>query len=250
MRFLSEKGAISQSQHGFRKGRSCETQLALFISDIAKAADKGVRTDAVFLDFKKAFDTVSHTKLIQKLIAYAINEKVVNWIKSLLENRTQRVALDGILSDEVEITSGVPQGSVLGPILFLIYINDIVDNVRSKVRLFADDTLLYRQITSDEDSIILQNDLKVISTWCEDWQLDLNLKKCVAMNFTRSTNINSSQYNISGIPLETVNHNKYLGVTISNSLSFKEHIREIIGKANKMQRLTSRTLRGCQPKVK
>ena len=89
MRFLSEKGAISQSQHGFRKGRSCETQLALFMNDVSKAADSGVRSDAVFLDFRKAFDIVSHVKLIQKLSAYAIDEKVIRWTKSFLENGSQ-----------------------------------------------------------------------------------------------------------------------------------------------------------------
>ena len=251
MHFLCTKGAISECQHGFCKGRSCYSQPALFVHDLVKAADKGVGTDAVFLDFKKAFDRVSHVKIIHKLMAYGINQQVVKWIQSFLGNRFQRVALDGILSDEICVTSGVPQGSVLGPILFLIYINDIVDNVRCKVRLFADYTVIYREIkTLLNDICCLQNNLNIIAGWCSSRQLDLNVKKCISMNFTHSNSVTHVPYNISGYPFQFVRHHKYLGITLSSSFSFKEHIRNVVGKANRMQSLASRILRGCSWRVK
>ena len=252
MRFLSENAAITPSQHGFRKGRSCESQLALLNHDIMQAADEGFRTDAIFLDFRKAFDTVPRPKLIQKLKAYGINDQITQWIVSFLTCRSQRVVLDGVYSDEIDVTSGVPQGSVIGPILFLIYINDIVDNVKSNVRLFADDTLIYRKIQTTEDSSILQRDLDVISKWCKDWQLGLNIDKCVAMSMTRSPIRHSSQspYRISGAVLEFVSQYKYLGVSFSSNLSFRTHIRDIVGSADRTLRLCNRILRGSQTSVK
>jgi ribonucleases P/MRP protein subunit RPP40 len=252
MRFLSDNVAITRSQHGFRKGRSCESQLALLNHDIMRAADEGFRTDAIFLDFKKAFDTVPHEKLIKKLESYSIDDQIIQWIKSFLTGRSQRVVLDGVCSDELEVSSGVPQGSVIGPILFLIYINDIVDNVKSNVRLFADDTLIYRKILSTEDISILQGDLDVISKWCKDWQLGLNVGKCVAMSMTRSLFQSSSQtpYHISGRTLDFVSQYKYLGVTFSSNFSFKSHIRDVVGSADRTLRLCTRVLRGSQSNVK
>ena len=252
MRFLSDNDAITQSQHGFRKGRSCESQLALLNQDLMRTADEGFRTDAIFLDFRKAFDTVPHAKLLQKLEYYGIDNQIIQWIRSFLTGRSQRVVLDGVFSDEVEVTSGVPQGSVIGPILFLVYINDITDNVKSNVRLFADDTLIYRKIQSAGDSLILQSDLDIVSQWCRDWQLSLNIEKCVAMSITRSPmrSVSQTPYHISGTTLEFVSEYKYLGVVFSSNLSFKTHVREIVGSADRTLRLCNRVLRGSQSCVK
>ena len=130
-------------QHGFRSKRSCETQLVTLIEDLMRNSIAGNQTDLVLLDFSKAFDKVSHQKLLLKLHRYGIRGPTLKWIQAFLSDRTQTVVIDNEKSATVPVTSGVPQGSVLGPILFLIYINDLPDKTRSKVRLFADDTAIY-----------------------------------------------------------------------------------------------------------
>ena len=146
-------------QHGFHAKRSCETQLTMLIEELHQNLQDGKQTDIILLDFSKAFDKVSHEKLIYKLHGYGIRGKTLRWIKSFLNGRSQTVVLEGDCSEEVPVTSGVPQGSVLGPILFLVYINDLPEKVKSQVRLFADDTAAYLAINSLADSRQLQDDL-------------------------------------------------------------------------------------------
>ena len=148
-------------QHGFRSKRSCETQLVTLIEDLMRNSIAGNQTDLVLLDFSKAFDKVSHQKLLLKLHRYGIRGPALKWIQAFLSDRTQTVVIDNEKSATVPVTSGVPQGSVLGPILFLIYINDLPDKTRSKVRLFADDTAIYLAVSNLEDAQILQQDLVV-----------------------------------------------------------------------------------------
>ena len=152
-------------QHGFREKRSCETQLTMLVEDLARNGSKGKQTDLILLDFSKAFDKVKHSKLIWKLHQYGIRSNVLRWVQAFLGNRSQSVVVKGEESDSVPVCSGVPQGSVLGPILFLIYINDLPDTITSKVRLFADDTALYLTIEGENDSATLQHDLEKLSMW-------------------------------------------------------------------------------------
>ena len=133
-------------QHGFREKRSCETQLVMMIGDLARNASAGNQTDVILLDFSKAFDKVSHCKLLWKLHQYGIRGNALTWIQVFLGNRSQQVVIDGEESDSIPVNSGVPQGSVLGPILFLAYINDLPGGISSQVRLFSDDTALYLTI--------------------------------------------------------------------------------------------------------
>jgi hypothetical protein len=133
-------------QHGFRERRSCETQLAMLVEDLTRKASQGKQTDLILLDFSKAFDMVNHEKLLLKLHKYGIRGPTLSWIRAFLSGRTQTVVLEGESSDTVPVTSGVPQGSVLGPILFLVYINDLPDSITSQTRLFADDTAVYLSI--------------------------------------------------------------------------------------------------------
>ena len=155
---LALDSILADCQHGFRSQRSCETQLVQFVHDIISNLDGAVnrghkQTDLIIMDFAKAFDKVPHRRLLHKLECYGIRGSTHKWINSWLSGRTQQDVLDGQASDLVPVLSGVPQGLVLGPVLFLIFINDLPDNIRSSVRLFADDCVLYRNIHSLKDCL-------------------------------------------------------------------------------------------------
>ena len=156
-------------QHGFRSKRSCETQLVMLMEDLSRNAIKGQQTDLILLDFSKAFDKVSHEKLLLKLHHCGVRGQVLRWVKAFLSNRSQTVVLESEKSSQVTVTSGVPQGSVLGPILFLVFINDFPEHIKSKVRLFADDTAVYLAISNLEHAQILQEDLDRLTKWSLEW---------------------------------------------------------------------------------
>ena len=143
MNHLESKNLLSRHQHGFRSKCSCLTQLLEYLSEIHDALDNGKPVDAVYLDCQKAFDKVPHKRLIAKLRAYGISGKILKWIENFLSGRTQRVVIDGILSDPLPVLSGVPQGSVLGPLLFLVFIIDLLDGIYSGGKIFADDSKLF-----------------------------------------------------------------------------------------------------------
>ena len=153
------------------KGYSCETQLLATVEDIQHGIDSSSnRYDLVILDFTKAFDKVSFTRLIFKLKQSEINKSLLLWINNWPTHRTRRVVVDGCQSREAAVTPGVPQGTVLGPLFFLVYINDIQRNISSTLRLLADDSLLYRQIIKPEDEDILQKYINKLSEWAKLWQ--------------------------------------------------------------------------------
>ena len=168
LRHFDDENIISDKQHGFRKGHSCETQLITIVNDLLASADVGNRVDIAILDFSKAFDMVSHRRLMSKLDHYGIRGNTHKWISSFLNNRNQKVVIDGYSSDTISVDSGVPRGSVLGPILFLVFINDLPDLVKSKCRLFADDCLVYNEIAILNDFLQLQKDLKLLENWAEE----------------------------------------------------------------------------------
>ena len=147
MNHLNLNNILIDNQHGFRANHSCTTQLIAFIEDVSHALDHQKQVDIILLDFSKAFDTVPHQRLLSKLKHYGITNEIYNWIKTWLTQRTQRVVLDGEVSDQASVLSGVPQGTVLDPLMFLLYINDISKHINSPLRLFADDCLLYRVIS-------------------------------------------------------------------------------------------------------
>ena len=149
---LNKHNILYKLQHGFREKRSCETQLIQLVEDLGRQLSLGKQTD-----FSKAFDKVNHLKLLYKLSCFGVKGNTVNWIQSFLIGRTQTVVLGGESSEEVKVTSGVPQGLVLGPLLFLWYINDLPENIQSQVRLFADDTAVYLTVTNMQDSQVLQS---------------------------------------------------------------------------------------------
>ena len=160
---LEQHKIITDLQHGFRSGRSCKIQLITTFQDIAEMYDKkGSQIDIAVLDFSKAFDTVPHDGLLSKLKHYGIDRHIWQWTSNFLKNRKQCVVVDGVSSSLADVDSGVPQGTALGPILFLLHINDLPSIVSSKVRLIADDCLIYRQIKSNNDQIELQRDLNLL----------------------------------------------------------------------------------------
>ena len=178
MKHVEANEILAKEQYGFRSNHSCEAQLFLTTDDLTRALENKLQVDVAILYFEKAFDKVAHSRLTHKLHYYGIRGKLLQWIQSFPTNRTQRVVVDGICSSPCSVTSGVPQGSVLGPVLFLIYINDITSNIHSQLRLFADDCLIYCPINSPEDHTILQNDLLKLSIWADVWQMKFNVKKC------------------------------------------------------------------------
>ena len=156
---LTQHSILHDRQHGFRAGRSCETQLVMFADELAEHMSRGAQTDVIVMDFSKAFDRVPHRRLLHKLHHYGIQGNTLQWVSSFLNGRTQRVLVSGESSSLIDVDSGVPQGSVLGPVLFLLYINDLPTATDSPMRLFADDCILYRRINSAADSAMLQSDL-------------------------------------------------------------------------------------------
>ena len=248
---LEDHEILTDLQHGFRSGRSCETQLITTFHDIASAYNKkGSQIDIAVLDFSKAFDTVPHDGLLSKLKHYGIDDKIWLWISNFLKQRKQRVVVDGIQSDMVTVDSGVPQGTVLGPILFLLHINDLPSVISSKVRLFADDCLVYREIKNRQDQIALQKDLNLLENWGSKWGMRFNAAKCNIMRMSRKQTPISTQYELSGQVLEEVKDAKYLGVTVSDDLEWTKHINAITTKANSKLSFLRRNLKGCPEKLR
>ena len=201
--------------HCFRRKRSCETQLVTLIEDVILNSIAGNQTDIVLLEFSKVYDEVSHQKLLLKVHRYGIRGSTLKWIQEFLSGRTQAVVIDYETSADGPVTSGVAQGPVPDHILFLLYINDLPDKTRSKVRLFADDTAIYLAVSSLEDAQILQQDLDHLHKWELDCDMEFNPSKYVVIHITRSRTPVPSQYLLHGQVLESVAGSKYLGVEIS-----------------------------------
>ncbi len=251
MDHLDARSILVDNQHGFRSRRSCETQLIQTTQDFASNLDNKIQTDVAVLDFTKAFDKVDHRLLLYKLQYYGIRGNTLNWIESFLTNRSQRVVVDGNISNSIEVTSGVRQGSVLGPALFLIFINDMADELHSEARLFADDCLLYKKIESDEDCTLLQQDLDKINLWADKWKMEFNVSKCFVMNITLAKkNKFTTIYTIKGEALVTTSNTKYLGLTISSDLKWNLHIDIITARATKVLNFIKRNLKNCPKKIK
>ena len=237
---LALDSILADCQHGFRSRRSCETQLVQFVHDIISNLDGAMnrghkQTDLIIMDFAKAFDKVPHRRLLHKLDYYGIRGFTHKWISSWLSGRSQQVVLDGQASDPVPVLSGVPQGSVLGPILFQIFINDLLDNIKSSVRLFVDNCVLYRNIHSLQDCLILQEYLDSLGLWEADWQIKFNVAKCHSMRVTRHYSHKQiiHDYTLHQQTLENVQSAKYLGITITENMDWGQHIFDISSKATK-----------------
>jgi hypothetical protein len=167
-KICSDTNSLFEGQHGFRPGYSFESQVITVCQDTADELDNGGRTDATIIDFSKAFDLVPHDWLLTKIVTSRVDSRVVAWIREFLLGHTQRVIFGGQLSEEVRVTSGVAQGSVLGLLLFLAYVNDIWRDTESTDRLFADDCIMYREIINSQDMETLQIDLNRLAEWADE----------------------------------------------------------------------------------
>ena len=215
----------------------------MLIDELAKNMQMGKQTDLILLDFSKAFDKVAHEKLLLKLHHYGIRGDTQKWIKDFLDKRKQAVVINGINSEKIPVSSGVPQGSVLGPILFLAYINDLPEQVKSRVRLFADDTALYLAISSTTESEVLQTDLASLEQWEKMWDMQFNPSKCQVLQITKKAKPLNTKYILHNVELESVPAAKYLGVTIADDLSWSKHIDITTKKANQTLGFLKRNIR-------
>lgn len=238
--YLEENKLIGNTQHGFRHHRSCLTNLLLFFNSMIEIYDEKSPLDIIYLDFQKAFDKVPHRRLISKLHSLGIRGNIKNWIKNWLHERKQRVVLNGSFSEWDDVTSGVPQGSVLGPVLFIIYINDLDTNIVSHISKFADDTKVGSKAVTPADFEQIQNDLKKIEDWSTKWQMQFNVDKCKVMHVGH--NNPNHDYFMSGKKLITVKEEKDLGVIITDDFKTGKQCNEAAKKANKMLGLIKRTI--------
>ena len=247
VKFLTHHRLLSESQHGFREARSCVTQLLQLLHSWYSSLEKGDSVDVFFLDFAKAFDRVSHHHLLYKLQCYGIQGQLFSWFHDYLSDRTQRVIIGGHSSEWMEVTSGVPQGSILGPFLFLLYINDFPLSVSCNTELFADDSVLYRKITTEDDCVKFQDDLLSAASWCDLWKVTLKSEKCKSLHVTKSKCPLVHQYVLNNDNLSIVNKHKHLGIWIESSLGWDSHINYIVGKANRVLGLIRRTFGSKDP---
>ena len=204
----------------------------------------------VIMDLSKVFDLVPHQRLLSKLCHFGITGKLHNWIQIFLTMRTQQVVLEGVSSSSITVTSGVPQGTVLGPILFILYLNDLPEGISSQVRLLADDCILCQEINAINDCQDIQRDTNTLCNWETKWQMKFNIDKCYIMHVTHKRNPLLMTYKMNGRPIEVKASHTYLGIGINNKLSWAEHISNTATKANMVLGLLCRNLHCCSPFVK
>ena len=235
-----EENLLNPNQSGFRLADSCINQLLAITHEIFKAFDcnPSLEVRSVFLDIVKAFDKVWHEGLLYKLKSMGISEELFKLLENYLSGRFQKVLLNGQTSSWRPILAGVPQGSILGPLLFLIYINDLPDELKSNAKLFANDTSLFAIVNDKNESAnIFNNDLKLISKWAYDWEMLFNpdpSKPAQEVLFTRKKKIqNHPTISLNNIQVERTSHQKHLGIILDEKLNFKQHLDSIIPKVNK-----------------
>ena len=234
---LTSNGLASNLQYGFTSGKSTKSKLIDCAEELTKALDEGKGIDVIYLDFRKAFDSVPYKRLLLKLNYYGVTGKTNKWIENFLSDRTQSVVINGVRSRTSHVTSGVPQGSVLGPTLFKIFVNDLPEQAKEGVLpMFADDGKLYKVIQTIDDCDSLQADLRSCGKWSKDWQLGYNELKCVVLRLGR--NLPDYTYKMMDdkgrpIELEQVSQTSDLGLLISNTLETRYHVDKITASANR-----------------
>ena len=236
---LIKNGLFTDDQHGFVPDRNCITQLLICMEEWTQMVENGDCFDVIYTDFSKAFDSVPHERLFLKLESLGIKGDILNWIKSFLRGRTQCVRVDGAYSSWKDVVSGIPQGSVIGPILFVIFINDMPDAVKHNFcKLFADDCKLYGKVENTGINL-MQSDLTSLEEWSKTWQLPFNAKKCKVMHFGHNNPL--LPYALNGQTLDKISSEKDLGVMVDDQLKFHIHTAAATKKANQILGTIKRT---------
>ena len=231
------------NQHGFLRGRSVSSNLLVNLEIWTKALEDGYPIDIIYLDFEKAFDTVPIERLLHKMEYMGIRGRLLKWIRDYLFNRTYQVRINGVLSSEHSVSSGVPQGSVLGPLLFILYISDISQNMSCRTSMYADDTKMFCDPTLQHGDMV--EDLSELERWTEKWLLKLNVSKCSVLHI--GYNNPRLEYDIGGLELSKVTEQVDLGVKVSNDLKWESHIDTIVKKANTLIYLIRRSFINMPP---
>lgn len=228
------KNNISPYQHGFVEKRSTCTNLCYFVQFTAEILDKQGQVDVIYTDISKAFDRIDHGLLLAKLKMYGFSDSLIILLTSYLQNRTQSVVYNGYTSESFIPKSGVPQGSNLGPLLFLLFINDLSLTLQCETLMFADDVKIFTAVTNLTDCIELQNNLSIVCEWCRKNKLNLNVGKCKVVSFSRKEKPIHFDYTVGSSILDRCNEIKDLGVYFDYQLTFSKHVTQIVSSANKM----------------
>ena len=249
IKHIEENNLLSENQHAFRAGRSCLTQLLHHMDEVLKALENGKNVDVVYLDFAKAFDKVDHKILMKKVYQFGIRGKLYTWIENFISNRYQQVLVDGKLSRKEKVISGVPQGTVIGPLLFLIYIDDLESTLKHSIlRIFADDSKMVKEITNQNDHQELQEDLYTAIKWASDNNMELNQKKFQLLQYGKEDL--KLPYKTS--PDKTLTKDtdvKDLGVQMSEDLAFVTHMTDAVKNGRKYMGWILRSFISRNPEI-
>ena len=232
MKHLDTHGLLAEEQRGFRPRRSCSTQLLETFDAWSKLLDEGTALDVIYLDFRKAFDSVPHTRLLLKLKSYGVSGKLLCWIEAFLSGRSQLVSLGGCHSSMTKVTSRVLQGSVLGPLLFLLYVNDLPEVVNCPVKLFANDTKLFSGMCFQNNALNLQSDLDALAKWSNAWQMPFNEDKCRIMHIGAGNQ--DFVFYMGCAQLQSTEVERDLGVSIDALLKFRQQAASAVAKATQI----------------
>ena len=236
------EAVLSSKQHGFMRGRSCLSNLLETMDAVNDLLAEGGCADILYFDFSKAFDSVPHHRLLVKLKNFGIPDDILGIVENFLAGRSMRVKVGDEYSEIKYILSGVPQGSVLGPLLFLLFVNDLPEGIKSIIKLFADDV---KMIVNPFNNLIA--DLQLLELWEAQWCLKFNVDKCMVMQV--GTCNPKNQYLFGGVPLRCVDSEKDLGVTFNTSFNFEDHVRNSIAKANGTIAWLTRSMISREPSV-
>ena len=250
MKHLDKHKILSDKQHGYRNRCSTETQLIKIIDLLAKGLESSAQTDVISLDYARAFDTVPFRRLLMKMRYYGMG-KLLPWLEDFITNRSQKVVVNGTMSRLVKVLSGIPQGTVIAGLCFLLFINDLPENIKNSFSgIFCDDTLLAKKICNDSDSDLLQEDLNKVVAWTRLWGMSFNVDKCVVMSVTNRQHPISYDYKLYNKTLQKNKSIKYLGVHIDNKLAFSHHTEEKRKSATTVLNMIRRNLHFAPRSVK